>query len=74
RKARLAAGDLLRAEVMEDGRILLTPVIAVDRSQSYFWTPRWQAAERETEEDLQKGRYETFNDIKDMIQDLKSEG
>lgn len=74
RKAGLTAGDLLQVEITADGCILLTPVVAVKRSQVYFWTKRWQAGEREAEEDLRNKRYETFTDIEDMISDLKNEG
>jgi len=74
RKAGLTAGDLLQVEITADGCILLTPVVAVKRSQVYFWTKRWQAGEREAEEDLCNKRYETFTDIEDMISDLKNEG
>lgn len=73
RKAGLTAGDLLRAEVTEDGRIVLIPVVAIDRTQAYFWTSRWQAGEREAEEDLQCGRVETFENVEDFIRDLESE-
>ena len=36
RKAGLTAGDLLQVEIIADGCILLTPVVAVERSQAYF--------------------------------------
>ena len=39
-KVGLSEGDLLRIEVSEEGQIILTPVVAVDRTQAYFWTPR----------------------------------
>lgn len=70
RKAGLNRGDLLRAEITEDGRIILTPVVAVDRSQAYFWTARWQQGEREAEEDLRSGRVRTFSSVDEMIEDL----
>ncbi|RCK76798.1 MAG: hypothetical protein ANABAC_3223 [Anaerolineae bacterium] len=73
RKAGLSAGDLLRAEVAEDGRIILTPVIAIDRNQAYFWSSRWQAGEHQAEEDLREGRTRTFTNIEDLIADLQSE-
>lgn len=70
RKANLSDGDLLRAEITEDGQIILTPLVVVDRTQGYFWTLRWQAGEREAEEDLKSGRSRTFNNIDDLIKDL----
>ncbi len=73
RRVGLSNGDLLRVEVAEDGRIILTPVVAVDRSQAYFWTSRWQEGEREAEEDLRTGRVSTFDNLDDLIDDLTSE-
>lgn len=73
RKVGLSEGALLRVEVTEDGRIILMPVIAVDRSQAYFWTPRWQQGEQEAEEDLRSGRVSTFDSVEDLIEDLRGE-
>ncbi len=57
--ARLEEGDLLEAEMTEEG-ILLRPQKVVDASQSWFWSPEWQEGEREAEADLVAGRGETF--------------
>ncbi len=73
RKVGLVEGDLLRVEVREDGSIVLTPVVAVDRSQAYFWTSRWQKGEQEAEEDIRAGRVSTFDNVDDLIEDLTSE-
>ena len=73
RRAGLSEGDLLRVEIGEDGRIILTPVVAVDRSQAYFWTSRWQKGEQEAEEDLRAGRVSTFENVDDLIKDLTNE-
>src|SRR5688500_10920228 len=59
RAARLEEGDLLEAELTPDG-ILLRPQKIVDATQTWFWTPEWQAGEREAEDDLAGGRMETF--------------
>jgi hypothetical protein len=39
--------------------------------QEWFWAEAWQAAEREVEEDLSAGRYETFDSMEDFLKDLK---
>ncbi|MBU1486962.1 hypothetical protein KKH56_02780 [bacterium] len=31
-----------------------------DDDQAWFWTPEWQAKEREADEDLRAGRYKRF--------------
>ena len=57
--ARLEEGDLLDAEITEDG-ILLRPQKVIDASQAWFWTPEWQAGEREVDAQLVAGEGETF--------------
>jgi antitoxin PrlF len=42
--AHLEEGDLLEAEITEDG-ILLRPQKVIDATQAWFWTPAWQAGE-----------------------------
>jgi antitoxin PrlF len=64
--ARLQEGDLLEAEVSETGEVILRPLATIDRSQAWFWTPEWQAGEREATEQIQRGevkRYETDTDF-----------
>ncbi len=41
----------------ERGTIEVTPQLSIDRSQAWFWTPEWQAGEREADEDLKAGRF-----------------
>ena len=59
RAARLEEGDLLEAEITADG-ILLRPQKVIDSSQEWFWTPEWQAGEREADADQVAGRTEVF--------------
>ncbi len=68
--ARLEEGDLLDAELTEEG-ILLRPQKIIDATQAWYWTPAWQAGEREAEADLAAGRVETFASGEDLIAGLK---
>jgi len=70
RAVNLEEGDLLEVIVEEDGSIRLIPKIAVDRSQAYFWTKRWQEGEHEAEEDMRLGREKEFKTMKDAIEFL----
>lgn len=70
RAVNLEEGDLLEVIVEEDGSIRLIPKIAVNRSQAYFWTKRWQEGEREAEEDMRLGREKEFKTMKDAIEFL----
>jgi AbrB family looped-hinge helix DNA binding protein len=47
----LQEGDNLIVSV-EDGRIVLTPAALLPRDQAWFWTPQWQQAEREADEQI----------------------
>ena len=73
RKANLKEGDLLEIVVEEDGTVRLVPQVAIERSQAYFWTPRWQEGERQAEEDIKAGRVKKFDSVDDLIADLESD-
>ena len=40
--------------------------------QSWFWTEEWQDRYREATEDLAQGRYKEFEDVEDLIRELRS--
>ena len=69
--AHLEEGDLLDAEITEDG-ILLRPRKVIDSTQAWFWTPKWQAGEREADSDRAAGRVEAFASGEAMIGELRS--
>ncbi len=72
RQARLEEGDALEVAIEEDGTIRLKPVVVIDRSQAYFWSERWQEAEREVDEDIRAGRFKDFDNIEDLLDELES--
>ena len=53
--AQLAEGEELEAEITAVGILLRTPK-PIDPSQAWFWTPEWQAGEREADADRATGR------------------
>lgn len=69
--ARLEEGDLLDAEITDEG-ILLRPRKIVDATQAWFWSPEWQAGEREADLDRVAGRVETFDTGDQLLRALKS--
>ena len=69
--ARLEEGDLLEAEITEEG-ILLRPQKVIDATQAWFWTPQWQQGEREADADLTAGRAQTFNSGEDFLDALRA--
>ena len=69
--ARLEEGDLLDAEITDEG-ILLRPRKVIDATQAWFWTPEWQRGEREADEELAAGSAETFGSGEDFLDALRS--
>ncbi len=72
RAARLEEGDPVEFEVIADG-ILLRPKKVIDASQAWFWTPEWQAKEREADEDIAAGRGERFESDEEFLAALEHE-
>jgi len=69
--ARLEEGDLLEAELTDEG-ILLRPKKVIDPDQAWFWTPEWQAKEREADADLAAGRHsEIFMSGEEFLEALR---
>jgi len=68
--AHVEAGAVLECHVV-NGRIVMTPKVLVDADQSWFWTERWQAMERESEGDFAAGRSASFDDVESLLDDLE---
>lgn len=69
--AKLQEGDLIEAEVTENGEVILRPLATVDRSQAWFWTPEWQAGEREATEQGRRDEGELFENGSDFLDSLR---
>jgi len=57
--AHLEEGDPIEFEITSDG-ILMRPKKVIAASQAWFWTPEWQAGEREADADIAAGRVTTY--------------
>lgn len=69
RQVGIEEGDLIELEAVGD-HLILVPKKLIDKSQAYFWTPRWQSAEREAQNDIDEGRIEEFESVDDLLADL----
>jgi antitoxin PrlF len=69
--AKLQEGDLIEAEVTENGEVILRPLATVDRSRAWFWTPEWQAGEREATEQGRRDEGELFENGSDFLDSLR---
>ena len=48
------------------------PQVRVPSDQAYFWTPEWQAREREAEKDIREGRVRgPFKSVADLKKSIK---
>jgi antitoxin PrlF len=65
----VGAGDEILFEVT-DGVVVLHAGTWIPRDQAWFWTPEWQAGEREASEDIAAGRTTLSKNPKDMFDDL----
>jgi len=45
---------------------------AIDPSQAYFWTKKWQAMESEADEDKEKGRVIGDGTVEGLLSELKA--
>jgi len=55
----------------EDGVVELRPALPVDAEQRWFWSKRWQAMEREADEDIAEGRVEVFESADAFLEALE---
>src|SRR6185437_9538572 len=69
--AHLEEGDLLEAELTADG-ILLRPQKLIDATQAWFWSPEWQAGEREADADRAAERVEVFSSEGEFLRALRA--
>jgi len=69
--ARLEEGDPVEVEIV-DGGILLRPMKVIDASQAWFWTPEWQAGERQADEDIAAGRVDRYESDEEFLAALEA--
>jgi antitoxin PrlF len=68
--AHLEEGDPVEVQIVAEG-ILLRPQKVIDATQAWFWTPAWQAGEREATADIKAGRTEVFKTSEDFLSSLE---
>lgn len=68
----LKTGDKLEFTV-QDGKIIVQPVVTVPKDQAWFWSEKWQAEERTVEEQIKNGQVKSFDNIDDAINFLDNQ-
>jgi antitoxin MazE len=71
----LKPGDMLEIQVRE-GALYAVPQRLVPADQAWFWTPEWQALEREADEAIERREFSgPFDSAEDLLKHLhRSEG
>ena len=70
----LKPGDEVELEVKgTTARLIPIKTIKVSRDQAWFWTPEWQAKEREADQDVSAERYRDFESVEDLLKELHGE-
>lgn len=59
--------------VVENGKIVIQPVITIAKDQAWFWSKEWQSGEREAEKDIINGQVTSFSNANDAIAYLREE-
>ena len=71
KKMKLQKGDNLDV-IVDDDKIIIKPVLVIDRSQNWFWSKEWQAMEKEADEDIKHGKVQKARSVKELIEKLDS--
>ena len=71
KKMKLQEGDNLDIAI-EDDRIVIKPVLVINRSQSWFWSKRWQEMEQGADEDIKHGKVHRAKNVEELIEKLDS--
>lgn len=61
-----------QVEIVErpDGIIELRPMVAIPADQAWFWTERWQAMEREVDEQIARGEFTVHDSAEALFEHL----
>ncbi len=62
----LKVGDKLDIDI-EDGKLVITPVVIIPKSQEWFYTPEWQAKEKEVNKQLEEGRLNIADSKEELV-------
>ena len=63
-------GDEVEFTVTESGDVVLRGMTVIPADQRWFWTPEWQAGEREASAEIAAGQTTVYSDPEAMFADL----
>lgn len=65
-------GAQVKVVERDDGVIELHPHVAIPADQAWFWTPEWQAGEREVDEQVARGEIHTAKSIDEFVEEMQT--
>jgi AbrB family looped-hinge helix DNA binding protein len=69
---RVAEGDEVEFTRHEDGTVTVRGLKTIPADQAWFWSPEWQAGEREADEEIGRGDLSpVYDDAEAMFADLE---
>jgi AbrB family looped-hinge helix DNA binding protein len=63
-------GDDVLFYINETGQVVVEQAQIIDPEQAWFWTRKWQQAERESRADYEKGEYFEFDSAAEAVRFL----
>lgn len=66
----LKKGDHMLVRLVGE-RVELVPASIIPKDQLWFWTPEWQAKEREVDEALARGEFKEASSVDELLKELK---
>jgi antitoxin PrlF len=67
RALHVRSGDEIEFSVDEEGRVTVRGFTSVPADQAWFFTPEWQAGEREAEEQKARGEGDAYDTDEDFL-------
>lgn len=68
-KFNLKVGDKIDIEE-KDGKIIITPVVIIPKDQSWYYSPNWQAMEKDVDNQIKAGKFHTAHTTDELFDDL----
>jgi len=73
KRVREALETLSQIETGVSAQTVVLDALRVAAEQTYFWTPEWQAREREADKAIAEGRVQTFDTMDEMLDFLDAQ-
>jgi antitoxin PrlF len=67
------SGDEIEFAVDEQGRVTVRGFVSIPADQAWFFTPEWQAGEREAEAQKKRGEGDTYDTDEEFLASFESD-